>query len=161
MPSSSDRTSSATVHPDPSDDERSVRSESENKRDGLESSNEEDVSDFDSEKAQGIFDDWVISLPLQDRKMLSVMLMEMLQKRTALKSTAAVLEAAWITGFNEKTILVGTERSFLRMVEDSRMKREASTREPAYSMRRAFVSRQIRENAVRKGAPNLVAREFR
>ena len=32
------------------------------------------------------------------------MLMETLQKRTNIKSIAAALEAAWITGFNEKTI---------------------------------------------------------
>ena len=35
---------------------------------------------------------------------LSAMLMEMLQKRTGLKSTAAVLKASWITGFNKKNI---------------------------------------------------------
>ena len=35
---------------------------------------------------------------------VAVMLMEILQKRTNIKSVAAALEAAWITGFNEKTI---------------------------------------------------------
>ena len=68
--------SSAPVRPDPdpseasSDDEGTVHSESENERGASESSSGEDVSDFDSEKAQGIFDDWVVSLPLQSRKML-------------------------------------------------------------------------------------------
>ena len=46
----------------------------------------------------------VVSLPLQSRKILAVMLMETLQKRMNIKSTAAALEAAWVTGFNEKTI---------------------------------------------------------
>ena len=55
-PSLSDPTS-ATVHPDPGDDESSVHSKSENERDGLENSSDKDVSDFDSEKAQGVFDD--------------------------------------------------------------------------------------------------------
>ena len=39
-----------------------------------------------------------------DRKIFSVLLMETLQKRFNIKAIAAALEAAWITGFNEKTI---------------------------------------------------------
>ena len=39
---------------------------------------------------------WVLSLPLHDRKMLAVMLMETLQNRTNIKSTDTALEAAWI-----------------------------------------------------------------
>ena len=111
LPSESTASGSlAPVRPDPdpseasSNDEVSVHSESENERGASGSSSDEYVSDFDSEKVQGIFDDWVASLPLQSCKMLAVMLMETLQKRTNIKSTAAALEAAWITGFNEKTI---------------------------------------------------------
>ena len=36
--------------------------------------------------------------------MLSVLLMETVQKRFNIKSGAAALEAAWMTGFNEKTV---------------------------------------------------------
>ena len=55
----------APVHPDPdpseasSDDEGGVHSESENERGASGSSSGEDVSDFNSKKARGIFDDWV------------------------------------------------------------------------------------------------------
>ena len=75
---------------------------SENERDpsGL----SDDDSDFDDKKAQGVFDDWVVSLPLNSRRMLAVMLMETLQKRFKIGSTAAALEAAWMTGFNEKMV---------------------------------------------------------
>lgn len=59
---------------------------------------------FDDEMAQAIFDDWVVSLPLSDCKMLAVLLMETVQKRFNIKSGAAALEAAWMTGFNEKTV---------------------------------------------------------
>ena len=86
---------------DPEDGSGSVFSESENERDT--SGESENETDFDDEKAQKAFDDWVFSLPLVDRKMLAVLIMETIQKRTPLKSTAAALEAAWITGFNEKT----------------------------------------------------------
>ena len=37
--------------------------------------------------------------------MLVVMLMETVQERFNVKSTTAALEAAWITGFDEKTML--------------------------------------------------------
>ena len=53
------------VHPDPdpseasSDDEGGVHSESENERGASGSSSSKDVSDFNSKKARGIFDDWV------------------------------------------------------------------------------------------------------
>ena len=61
------------------------------------------TSDSDSEfDSQTVFDDWVVSLSLLDRKMLAVLLTETLQKRFNIKSTAAALEAAWVTGFNEK-----------------------------------------------------------
>jgi len=160
--------SSASVRPDPdpseasSDDEGGVHSESENERGASGSSSDEDVSDFDSEKAQGIFDDWVVSLPLQSRKMLAVMLMETLQKRTNIKSTAAALEAAWITGFNEKTIR-GYRKEFFenhgtfRDESRGKYKRICLFNEETLRLQAAM---WIRENAVRKGAPNLVAREF-
>lgn len=50
----------------PGDDECSEHSKSENERDPLGSSDND--SDFDDEKAQGVFDDWVVSLPLNSRK---------------------------------------------------------------------------------------------
>ena len=40
----------------------------------------DDEDDFDDEKAQGVFNEWVVSLPLNSRRMLAVMLMETLQK---------------------------------------------------------------------------------
>lgn len=63
--------SSAPVRPVPypsegsSSDEGGVHSESKSERGASRSSSGEDISDFNSEKALGIFDDWVINLPLQ------------------------------------------------------------------------------------------------
>ena len=58
-----------TAHPEamhPGDDECSEHSESETERDPLGSS--DDDSDFDDKKALGVFDGWVVSLPLNLRK---------------------------------------------------------------------------------------------
>lgn len=78
--------------------------DSENERPNDDASSSDGESDFDREKAQGVFDDWMISLPAAQRKMLSVVLADLLSSRFKLKSTAAAFEAAWITGYNEKTV---------------------------------------------------------
>ena len=98
----------APVHPDPdpseasSDDEAGVHSESENERGALGSSSCEDVSD--SKKARGIFDDWVaIQSSFAESQDASCHACGDTAKEN-IKSTAAALEAALITGFNEKTI---------------------------------------------------------
>lgn len=103
--STSSATCSAGQQPAESSDsenERPRNDDSENERprdDGEHSSDEED--EFDAQQA---FDDWIVSLKLIDRKMLSVLLTNTLQKRFNIKATAAALESAWITGFNEKTV---------------------------------------------------------
>ena len=77
------------------------------------------MSDFNDEEAQVVFDDWIVSLPLQSHRMLVVMLMETLQ---SLKSAASCL-------FNEETLCLQA-------------------------------AMWVRENALRKGACNRVARKF-
>ena len=76
---------------------------------------------------QDVLDDWVTSLCLYDRKMLAVMFSLTLQKRFKLTATAAALESAWVTGFNEKTVR-GYRKVFLakqwrkRQISSSTMK---------------------------------------
>ena len=70
--------------------------------------------------------------------MLAVMLMETLQKRRNIKSTAAALEAAWVTGFNEKWI----QKSSLKIMALSEMNREESTSDSASSTRKLYASKQ-------------------
>lgn len=94
--------------------------------------------------------------------MLAVMLMETVQKRFHVKSTAAALEAAWITGFNEKTVRKYRKEFFENR---GRFKDEARGKYKRFCLfndesLRLQASMWIRENAVKKGAPNLVARSF-
>ena len=105
---------------------------------------------------------WVVSLPLSGRKMLAVMLMETVQKRLNVKSTAAALEAAWITGFNEKTV-----RKYRKEFFENRgkFKDEARGKYKRFCLfndesLRLQASMWVREHAVKKGAPNMVARSF-
>ena len=63
-----------------------------------------DEESFDDEKAQRCYDDWVVSLPSHDRKMLTVALTQSFISRQKMKKTDAVMEAASFVGFNEKTV---------------------------------------------------------
>ena len=91
--------------------------------------------------------------------MQAVMLMETLQKRTNMKSTAAALEVALITGFNEKTIC-GYRKEFFEnhgtFRHESRRKYKRFCLFNEKTLRLQAVM-WIRENAVRKGAPKRVA----
>ena len=162
--SSDPRSSTTSQHGDHSanEDENGEHSESENERDLSDSSSDDDDSPFDDKMAQDIFDDWVVSLPLTGRKMLAVMLMETVQKRFNVKSTAAALEAAWITGFNEKTV-----RKYRKEFFENRgkFKDEARGKYKRFCLfndesLRLQASMWVREHAVKKGAPNMVARSF-
>ena len=64
----------------------------------------DDEGRFDDDKAQGCFDDWMISLQSQDRKMLAVSLYQTFMKRQKMKATDAAGEAASFVGFNERTV---------------------------------------------------------
>lgn len=148
------RSSLNSQHGDRSVDkeENSEHSESENERDLSGSSSNDADSPFDNNMAQDIFDDWVVSLPLTERKMLAVMLMETVQKRFNIKSTAAALEAAWITGFNEKTVRKYRKEFFEnrgKFKDEARgkYKRFCLFNEEALCLQ---ASMWIRENAVKK-----------
>ena len=56
---------------------------------------------FDDERAQRVFDDWMISLSALNRKMLSVLLFQSFRGRQKMSVHDAALETASITGFNE------------------------------------------------------------
>lgn len=67
--------------------------------------------------------------------MLSVFMMQTLQKRN-IKATAVALEAAWITGFNEKTVWYYSEEFIENKGKLLRSRNVASTRGFASSMMR-------------------------
>jgi hypothetical protein len=74
--------------------------EMENRGKGL--SNIEDESAMSSD--DDTFDDWVISVPSLDRKILTVSLSQSFISRQKMKTTDAVIEAASFVGLNERTV---------------------------------------------------------
>ena len=97
---------STSVDPEPpqtslTEKSSASKSDSENER-GESSSDDEAV--FGDVQAQEVFDDFMVSLPLLQRKNLSVLLMQSFKSRQGMKALDAAQEAASICGFNERTI---------------------------------------------------------
>ena len=61
-------------------------------------------SDFDDEKAQDMFDDWMVSLRSYNRKLLSVALLQAFKTGQGMLVMDAAKESASFTGFKEKTV---------------------------------------------------------
>lgn len=78
-------------------------------QDNLTSENSDDESEsneesaFDEQKVQEIFDDYMVSLPLDQCRMLGVILMESFMSRQKMKVKDAAQEAGSVAVFNEKT----------------------------------------------------------
>ena len=94
--------------------------------------------------------------------MLAVLLTETLQKRFNIKSTAAALEAAWVTGFNEKMVRYYRKefmqnKGKFREEQHGKYKRICLFNDENLRLR---ASMWVRENAVNKGGPNMPARSF-
>ena len=116
-------------------------------------------SDFD---AQGVFDDWVVSLRAYDRKILSVSLLETLRARQGLSVVDAAKESASFTGYNERTV-----RGYRKQFFEGKGKLE-ETRQGKYKRGcllndeslRLDAAMWARENAYKKGEPNMTAGKF-
>ena len=143
--------------------ETDYESESENERplENSEGSNAEE-SDFDDDAAQNCFDDFMVSLPSLTRKTLSVSLMHYFQTRQGMNVKDSAQEAAYITGFNEKTI-----RSF-RLDFLSHKGHSSDSSRGKYERFCLFndegirleASMWVRQNAHKKGAANMTAASF-
>ena len=75
---------------------------------GGESEYESDACAFDDDAAQEVFDDFILSLPLDNRRMLAMLLMESFRKRQQMKVVDAAGEAGSIVGYSahsEKAVL--------------------------------------------------------
>ena len=70
--------------------------------DGVSESEEE--AELDQQRAHEIFDEWMVSLRLDQRRMLGVILMESFKCRQGMNVKDAAQEAGSIVGFNEKTV---------------------------------------------------------
>ena len=122
----------------------------------------DDEGRFDDDKAQGCFDDWMISLPSQDRKMLAVSLYQTFMKQQKMKATDAAREAASFVGFNERTVRKYNDDFFTNRGQFPETKRGKYTQQCLLSNEtlRLEAAMWVRENAYQKGAANMTAASF-
>lgn len=142
----------------------SYHSDSENERpDDEDCSFECGTQVFDNEAAQRSFDDFMVSLPRLVRKTLAVLLMCYFQTRQKKTVHASALEAAFITGFNEKTIRNVYKPDYFtnkgHFSESSRGKYNRVSLLNDETLR-LEASMWVRENAYKKGAANMTAASF-
>ena len=83
------------------------------------SDEESDSSSNDEFAPQDMFDEWMVLLRLDQRKMLAVILMETFKNRWQLNAKDAATEAGSVVGFNEKTVRNYRNDFFLQMKGNS------------------------------------------
>ena len=104
----------------------------------------------------------MVSLPSATRKMLSVVLVESFMTRLKMKRTAAALEAASITGFNEKTVRRYRKEFYENKGHFKEEKRGKYQRHCLFNNEnlRMEAAMFIRENGCKKGEANFNAKFF-
>ena len=139
------------------DDESIEDSDSENDR--RYSSSSEDESEFDDNKAQDIFDDWMISLSTIQRKTLSVLLVHALRVRQEMNIGDAAQETASITGFNKKTVRMyhKENKGKFKEIKQGKYKRHCLMSDENLRLDAAMY---VREHAYQKGSANLASKSF-
>ena len=119
-------------------------------------------SDFDNEKAQNMFDDWMVSLRSYNRKLLSVALLQAFKTRQGMLVMDVAKESALFTGFNEKTV-----RRYRKQFFDGKGRFE-NTKQAKYERHCLLNEEELRldaavwarENAYKKGEANMTVVKF-
>ena len=168
LPSAPDTSSSSSVpttqrsDPDPQPStETSVGTPIDIQDPGVDSASVCDSEDgtFDDERAQEKFDDFVLSLPIDDRHMLAVLLMESFRTRQKMRVVDAAREAGSIVGYNDKTVRALKKQFFenqgeLKERKQGKYERVIVSHDEEVNKRAA---EWVRANAFVKGRPNMTA----
>ena len=129
---------------------------------GSETEYDSEDSTFDDERAQDLFDDFVLSLPIDDRRMLAVLLMESFRTRQKVRVVDAAREAGSIVGYSDRTIRALRKQFFDNKGELNERKQGKYERMTVY--RDEEVNKKaaelVRVNAFVKGKPNMTAQSF-
>ena len=126
------------------------------------SSDSEEDEEFSGERAQEIFDEWILSLRLDQRRMLSVILMESFKNRQNMNTKDAAQESGSIVGFNEKTVRKYRNDFFNNKGSLSEFRQGKYERHCVYHNEDVNKKARewVRENGFKKGEPNMTAASF-
>ena len=127
-----------------------------------EGSDSEEEAEFTQEKAQEIFDEWMVSMRLDQRRMLAVILIESFKTRQRMNVKEAAQEAGSIVGFNEKTVRRHRNEFFknkgcLPESRQGKYERHCIYHDEDLNQK---AREWVREHAFKKGEPNMTAAAF-
>ena len=123
---------------------------------------EPDYASSDEEFSPQDFFDWMVSLRLDQRKMLGVILMENFKTRMKLNAKDAATEAGSVVGFNEKTVCryrndFFQNKGHFTIHLQGKYERHCVYHDEALNHKAA---EWVREHAFVKGEPNMTAQSF-
>ena len=133
---------------------------------GVDSEYESDARTFDGDAAQEVFDDVILCLPLDDRRMLAVLLTESFKTRQKMGVVDAARDAARdagsIVGYSDQTV-----RDLRKQYWDNEGMLD-ERRQGKYDRMMVYKDEQLnkkavereRENDFKKGEPNMTAQSF-
>lgn len=118
--------------------------------------------EFSESTAQEFYKEWIECQPKYTIKMMAVVLMDTFRKRFGLTDVAAAKEAGLVVGFNEKTIR-GWRNNFYECKGEFSDSAQGKHNRPYVlddedCRKKALV--WLRDNAYKKGQPNLTAATF-
>jgi hypothetical protein len=122
----------------------------------------DDDSSHEEFAPQELFNDWMLSLRLDQRKMLSVILMETFKSRIKMNAKDAATEAGSVVGFNEKTVRRYRNDFFenkgeFTIQQQGKYERHCVYHDEALNHKAA---EWVREHAFVKGEPNMTSQSF-
>ena len=129
---------------------------------GVDSEYESDARTFDGDAAQEVFDDVILCLPLDDRRMLAVLLTESFKTRQKMGVVDAARDAGSIVGYSDQTV-----RDLRKQYWDNEGMLD-ERRQGKYDRMMVYKDEQlnkkaaerVRENDFKKGEPNMTAQSF-
>ena len=129
---------------------------------GVDSEYESDARTFDDDAVQEVFDDFIQCLSLDDRRMLAVLLTESFRTRQKMGIVDAAREAGSIVGYSDRTV-----RDLRKQFWDNEGMLD-ERRQGKYDQMMVYKDEElnkkaaewVRENAFKKGEPNMTAPSF-
>ena len=120
---------------------------------------ESSEEEFDSQEA---LDDWMVTLRLEQRKMLSVTLMESFKTRQKMNVKDAAREAGSVVGFSDKTVRKYRNNFFANKGSLTPLKQGKYERHCVYHDEELNCksAEWVRAHAFVKGEPNMTAQSF-
>ena len=128
----------------------------------VDSEYESDARTFDDDAAQEVFDDFILCLPIDDRRMLAMLLTEGFRRRQKMGIVDAAREAGSIVGYSDRTVRDLRKQFWDNegMLDERRQGKYEQMMVCKDEQLNKKAAEWVRENAFKKGEPNMTAQSY-